>query len=72
MSINGIQVDIQAALIIDPQKGQIGFQHIYFARAYPGGDEYAPASNKTTPCSKQPCQNGGLCVASSTTYECKN
>ncbi len=70
--INGIQVDIQAAIIIDTTYGtQVAFQHVYFARAFPGGDAYEPGSNKTTPCSSRPCENGGLCVVTSnTTFNC--
>ena len=47
-------------------------QYIYFARATPGGDEYPSANNQTTdtPCSNKPCQNGGLCVITSNTYNC--
>ena len=62
MTIN----DIQAAIIVNSAFGtEVSFQHIYFARANPGGDEYAAGSNKTTPCSSNPCQNGGLCVVDS-------
>ena len=60
--INGIQVDIQAVIIIDKSSGQqlIGSKYMYFARATPVGGE--SANNKTTPCSNNPCQNGALCV----------
>ena len=72
LTINGIQVDIQAAIIIDPTYGtQISFQHIYFARVNPGGDNYAAANNMTTPCSNTPCANGGFCVVvTKTSYNC--
>ncbi len=62
-------MDIQAAIIINNKFGtQVAFRHVYFARANPGGDEY---TNMTTPCSSQPCQNGGFCVlTSSTTFNC--
>ena len=60
LTINGIQVDIQAAIVIDiKHKNQVSFKHIYFARVQPGGDSI---SNVTTPCTKTPCQNGGFCV----------
>ena len=70
--INGFQVDIQAAIIIDSKFGnEVSFEHIYFARANPNGDQYDSPSNNTTPCTKNPCQNGGLCVLlSKTHYSC--
>ena len=71
LSINGIQIDIQAAIIIDTSYGrQVSFQHIFFARAIPGGDQYPSNSNFKTLCFKQPCQNGGLCVVVSNSYNC--
>ena len=69
--INGIQVDIQAVIIIDKSSGQqlSGSNYMYFARATPGGDE--AANNKTTPCSNNPCQNGALCViVTNKNYNC--
>ena len=72
MPINGIQVDIQAAIIIDSKFGtQISFQHIYFARVNPGGDNNGGDVNTTNICTKKPCQNGGFCVVvTNTTYNC--
>ena len=71
MTISGIQIDIQAAIIIDTSYGrQVSFQHIFFARAIPGGDQYPSNSNFKTLCFKQPCQNGGLCVVVSNSYNC--
>ncbi len=72
LTINGIQVDIQAAIVIGSQYGdQVSFQHIYYSRVTPGTDIHASANNRTTLCSRRPCQNGGLCVVtSSTTYQC--
>ena len=72
MTISGIQVDIQAALVIDTTYGtQVNFEHIYFARANLGGDYYGSALNRTTPCSSSPCQNGGLCsLINSTAFNC--
>jgi hypothetical protein len=68
ISINGIQVDIQAAIIISSTGQQLSFQHIYFARANPIGDE---GVNITTSCSKNPCQNSGFCiVVTKTDYKC--
>lgn len=64
-------MDIQAAIIIDAKFGaQISFQYVYFVRANPLSDNFA-GSNATTPCSSEPCQNGGFCVLlSNTTYNC--
>lgn len=71
LTINGIQIDIQAAIIISSSsKKQVSFQHIYFARVEPGGDNF-PSTNISTICTKNPCQNGGYCVVlSKTTYNC--
>ena len=72
LPINGIQVDIQAAIILDSSDHtQISFEHIYFARVNPGGDSYAAANNETTPCTQSPCRNGGFCVVvTDTKYNC--
>ena len=41
---------------------------MYFARVQPDGDEI---SNVTSPCTKNPCQNGGFCVTfTNKTYNC--
>ena len=68
LSINGIQIDIQAAIIISSSGRLLSFQHIYFARVNPIGDV---AENNTNPCSNNPCQNDGFCVVvSNTIHEC--
>ena len=69
MTISGIQVDIQAAIIIDKSIGrQVSFEHIYFARVNPGGDY---SNNLTNPCLSSPCKNGGFCsVVDSTNFTC--
>ena len=66
MPINGIQIDIQPAIIIDSKLGtQVSFQYIYFAKA---SDQFSTIS---TPCSQFPCKNGGHCVAvNETVYNC--
>ena len=44
---------------------------MYFARVQPDGDEI---SNVTSPCTKNPCQNGGTCltmfIMTNTIYKC--
>jgi hypothetical protein len=72
LTINGIQIDIQAVIIIDLNFGnQLSFQNIYYARVTPTADTYPSGIKPVTLCSKAPCKNGGYCVStSSTTYDC--
>lgn len=73
MSINGIQVDIQAAIVIGTQFGtQIDFQHLFFVRANPGNDNYPiDDRNISSPCMNYPCKNDGFCVVlNDTSYDC--
>lgn len=73
--IYGIQVDIQAAVVINSRTGvQIAFQHVYFARVASVGsdlnDLYSNVNVKN-PCSPNPCNNDGLCTLSvNFTYAC--
>ena len=47
LTINGIQVDVQAAIVIDTKhKNQVSFKHIYFARVQPGGDAISNPGKK--------------------------
>ena len=71
LTINGFQIDIQAALIIDRKFGnQVSFKHIYFARVAPGSDPYT-SNNENTPCTNNPCLNDGFCVVlTNSSYDC--
>ena len=72
MTINGFQVDIRAAIIVDYEIGtQISFKHIYFVRTNPIVDNFPTVSNIYSPCTDAPCKNGGSCVdVTNTTYAC--
>ena len=72
LQINGIQVDIQAAIVIDTAVGtQVSYEHVYFARVNPGGANSISAFDALTPCSQSPCINGGSCIASKNeTFKC--
>ena len=65
--LNGVQVDIQAAIVINSITGvQTSFQHIYFARI--GGDNM---DKNDDPCIPNPCKNNGLCLPSiNRTFSC--
>ena len=68
LTIYGIQVDIQAAIVISAQTGvQLSFQHVYFARLTPAGSDQSDAYSNSSvfnPCLPNPCQNQGLCYLS--------
>lgn len=66
--INGVQVDIQAAIVINSVTGtQLSFQHIYFARVAQNAED----DNSNHLCEPNPCQNGGTCLSTTNfTYIC--
>ena len=67
--INGVQVDIQAAIVINSITGtQVSFQHIYFARLI---GENAETENLKDPCIPNPCKNNSLCLPTeNNNYSC--
>jgi hypothetical protein len=71
MFINGIQVDIQSAIVISMHKQPVSLHYMYFVRATPGVDEYGADNSPASPCYNSPCENGGFCVVvSNMTYNC--
>ena len=75
LSIYGIQVDIQAAIIISSKNAtQLSFQHVYFTKLTPAGSDQSDSDSNTSannPCLPNPCLNQGLCQLSiNYTYTC--
>jgi hypothetical protein len=64
--ISAIQVDIQAAVVYDSISGiQSAFNYLYFIRNNLKGDDQPDTFSNVqfeSPCTSNPCQNGGACM----------
>jgi|688.fasta_scaffold1802739_1 hypothetical protein len=72
--LNGSQLNIQPAVVLNKQDEQVSYKQIYFIKTTIFSDDLSDnytTSTKNDACSSNPCKNGGVCIVGfANTFAC--